>query len=541
MDSIDKRKPEEFDILVMQRGREVCSFSCPADSSLLEAMRAQGIRLSAACGGSAFCGKCRIRLLEGTLISERQDGKLFTDEEIRQGWYLACRTYPSDNCVIELASDEADFEIVTDYRMAKSSRTGLKSEGSRAANMTVKDPESEYAIAIDIGTSTLVMSLLDIRDGKVLQTYSAANPQRTYGADVISRIQAANNGKGKQLQELILSELMQGICDIVEKAGVSAGSICRLAIACNTVMGHLLLGYSCEGLGRYPYTPVNISAVELPFSQLFNSAFLHAPVTILPGISAFVGGDIVAGLLACDFDKAVRPCLFIDLGTNGELALGNKERILLSSSAAGPAFEGGNISCGCGSVAGAICSVEIDRSKTSFQTIGDKRAVGLCGTGIIELVSELLDEGIIDETGLLEDKYFKEGFPIIEEKDGRGLYFTQRDIRQLQMAKAAIRAGIDILLKEYGISYDEIDKLYLAGGFGFKLNLQKAVNIGLLPKELYGRICPVGNSALSGAVLYLTQKDASARMSAIIKAASELALAEHEDFNSLYPEYMYFS
>jgi len=306
-------------------------------------------------------------------------------------------------------------------------------------------------------------------------------------------------------------------------------------------MGHLLLGYSCEGLGRYPYTPVNISAVELPFSQLFNSAFLHAPVTILPGISAFVGGDIVAGLLACDFDKAVRPCLFIDLGTNGELALGNKERILLSSSAAGPAFEGGNISCGCGSVAGAICSVEIDRSKTSFQTIGDKRAVGLCGTGIIELVSELLDEGIIDETGLLEDKYFKEGFPIIEEKDGRGLYFTQRDIRQLQMAKAAIRAGIDILLKEYGISYDEIDKLYLAGGFGFKLNLQKAVNIGLLPKELYGRICPVGNSALSGAVLYLTQKDASARMSAIIKAASELALAEHEDFNSLYPEYMYFS
>lgn len=567
MSSMNKEGPEGFYIIVMKNGKEAWRISCPADLNLLEAMREHGIRLASACGGSGYCGKCRIRLLKGSVKSglvgrssktNSQEGNIFTEDEIRQGWLLACRVYPSDNCVIELATDEEDFEVIADYRavdLPKQSRqpymnrqsenepAALKPAGSpqNTDSYAVKRPDGEnsYAIAVDIGTSTVVQSLIRIEDGMTLATYSAVNPQRAYGADVIARLQMAGSGRMELLQKLIKGELLRGIRDMAERAGIDTGIISRMAIACNTTMGHILLGYSCEGLGKYPYTPVNISKVELPFIQLFDSDYLDASVTVLPGISTFVGGDIVAGLLACNFDKADKPCLFIDLGTNGELALGNKERLLVSSAAAGPAFEGGNISCGMPSVAGAICNIEIANGKTLYRTIGDKEAAGLCGTGIVELVSELLDAGIIDETGLLTENYFLAGFPI-KGQAGSVLYFTQRDIRHLQMAKAAIRAGIDILLKEYGIGYDDIDKVYLAGGFGYMLNLKKAVNIGLLPKEVLGRIYPVGNSALGGAISYLRDKDAPVRIEKILKSAAELALAQQEDFNSLYPEYMYF-
>jgi len=564
---MNKEGPEGFYIIVMKNGKEAWRISCPADLNLLEAMREHGIRLASACGGSGYCGKCRIRLLKGSVKSglvgrssktNSQEGNIFTEDEIRQGWLLACRVYPSDNCVIELATDEEDFEVIADYRavdLPKQSRqpymnrqsenepAALKPAGSpqNTDSYAVKRPDGEnsYAIAVDIGTSTVVQSLIRIEDGMTLATYSAVNPQRAYGADVIARLQMAGSGRMELLQKLIKGELLRGIRDMAERAGIDTGIISRMAIACNTTMGHILLGYSCEGLGKYPYTPVNISKVELPFIQLFDSDYLDASVTVLPGISTFVGGDIVAGLLACNFDKADKPCLFIDLGTNGELALGNKERLLVSSAAAGPAFEGGNISCGMPSVAGAICNIEIANGKTLYRTIGDKEAAGLCGTGIVELVSELLDAGIIDETGLLTENYFLAGFPI-KGQAGSVLYFTQRDIRHLQMAKAAIRAGIDILLKEYGIGYDDIDKVYLAGGFGYMLNLKKAVNIGLLPKEVLSRIYPVGNSALGGAISYLRDKDAPVRIEKILKSAAELALAQQEDFNSLYPEYMYF-
>lgn len=545
---MSKERPERFDIIVMKNGKETFRLSCHKGQNLLEAMRAHNIRIASACGGRGYCGKCKIRLLDGTLKVGLHQGisdanfrrnNILTEEEIRQGWYLACRAYPSDNCIIELAADETDFKIVTDFRTGDLLNRGGPECKIKSDALNKADGDNIHAIAVDIGTSTVVQNLIELKDGNVLATYSGANPQRAYGADVIARIQAAGSGKLQLLQELIKSELMHGICDMAARTGINRSRVRRIAIACNTAMGHILLGYSCEGLGRYPYTPVNISKVELPFTQLFNSDYLEAAVTILPGISAFVGGDIVAGLLACNFDKADKPCLFIDLGTNGELALGNSEKLLVSSAAAGPAFEGGNISCGMPSVAGAICNMEIANGKSIYRTIQDKDAAGLCGTGIIELASELLDEGIIDETGLLVERYFKDGFPI-KRRDGSEFFFTQKDIRQLQMAKAAIRAGIDILLNEYGIGYADIDKVYLAGGFGFLLNLRKAVNIGLLPGELSGRIYPVGNSALSGAVSYLRDKDASSRIEKILKSATELVLARQEDFCNLYPEYMYF-
>lgn len=524
------KKPDSYNIIFFDNENEARHISCPKSTNLLEAMREHKICLSFTCGGNGYCGKCRIRLVEGELAITSEDRSIFSNEELKQGWRLACKAYPKDNCVIQILSKEAEFEIITEHAKEVGLKNKPQAEGQKP---------SGYAIAVDIGTTTVVITLISMTDGKILGTYSGLNPQRAYGADVIARIQAANNGKLKLLQDLIRGELLTGIRDTIEKSGVNKADICKIAIACNTTMSHLLLGYSCEGLGRYPYIPVNLSTVKMPFSQLFTSDYLNVPVVVMPAISTFVGGDIVAGLLACNFDKSEAVNLFIDLGTNGELAVGNRERILVSSTAAGPAFEGADISCGVGSVAGAISNVDIIDGKVSYRTIGSAKAVGLCGTGIIELARELLAAGIIDDTGLLREEYFNEGFPI-QGEDGRVFYFTQRDIRQLQMAKAAIRAGTDILIKEYGCNYDSVNKLYLAGGFGFKLNLEKAAGIGLLPKELLDRIIPVGNSAISGAVNYLLSKDADLRLELIIKEAKELQLSEHEEFNSLYPEYMYF-
>ena len=519
-------KPDSYKITILDNKNEAQHISCLKGTDLLEAMRQHKLCFSSDCGGNGYCGKCRIRLLDGELTISAEDRRFFSEEELKQGWRLACKAYPTDNCVIQILNKETDFDIVTEHTNADDIEDKLQADKG-------------YAIAVDIGTTTVVMTLISMTNGKSLGTYSVLNPQRAYGADVIARIQLANDGKLKLLQELIRAELLTAIMDTIEKAGVDKADICKIAIACNTTMSHLLLGYSCEGLGRYPYSPVNIATVNTSFSKLFTSDYLNIPVVVMPAISTFVGGDIVAGLFACDFDKSDEINLFIDLGTNGELAVGNRERILVSSAAAGPAFEGANISCGLGSVAGAISNVDIIDGKLSYSTIGAKKAVGLCGTGIIELARELLAAGIIDDTGLLIDEYFDEGFPI-QGEDNTVFTFSQRDIRQLQMAKAAIRAGTDILIREYGCNYNSINKLYLAGGFGFKLNPEKVADIGLLPRELSGRIIPVGNSALNGAIKYLLSKDAPLRLEAIVKAAKELQLSEHKEFNSLYPEYMYF-
>lgn len=577
---MSKEKIEIYNIAILRDNqKEKKKITCSSDMDLLAAMQEQQIMLPSTCGGKGYCGKCKLRLMKGMLSITPEDRSFFSEAELEQGWRLACKAYPTADCTIRINGEEAGFEIITEHRKdlfikqaeeqecsarkvegqecsAKKAEEQECSEWKREEQVNCIKTETEqgyqgslikrahedkiYAIAVDIGTTTIVLSLISIYSGEVLWTYSAVNPQRTYGADVIARIQAANDGKQELLQELITDLLLQGIKKAVAQMKIEKAAIWKIAIACNTTMGHLLLGYSCEGLGRYPYTPFNISTIELPFYQAFNSEYLDVPVVVMPGISAFVGGDIVAGLLYCDFDKADKPCMLLDLGTNGEMAIGMKEKLLVASSAAGPAFEGGNISCGVGSVAGAISSIDIREGKTSFRTIGSKPPVGICGTGIIELASELLNSGLIDSTGLLMDKYFDEGFPIIDYKANTKFFFTQRDIRQLQMAKAAVRAGADIITKEYGITYDEIDKVFLAGGFGLKLNLQKAVNIGLLPEELYDKIIPVGNSALGGAISYLIDVNAPIRVASILKAAHELQLSEHSDFNSLYPEQMYF-
>ncbi len=422
------------------------------------------------------------------------------------------------------------FEAVTEYTVSESKDTG----NCYAPNAGC-DSESSYAIAIDLGTTTLAFSLVDMVSKQIPHTVTKLNSQRKYGADVLSRIQASVDGKQEELRACIQKDLREGIDELLKECRIM--DIDHIAISGNTTMIHLLMGYDCSTLGVYPFAPVNTELISETAEEIigFKQPGAEIKTTILSSISAFIGGDIVAGLYALDFASNKEISLFLDLGTNGEIALGNCDRILTTSVAAGPAFEGGNISCGTGSVAGAICAVEINRNDVSdikLNTIHNVPPCGICGTGVIETVAELLKCGLIDETGLLADEYFDTGFPLTNEQEP--IIFTQQDIRQFQLAKAAVRTGIEVLTKEYGITMDEIDKVYIAGGFGYHLNINKAASIGLIPPELTTKATAAGNTSLAGAVKYLGDTNASDTIQRIKNASEDIILANDSDFQELY-------
>ena len=285
---------------------------------------------------------------------------------------------------------------------------------------------------------------------------------------------------------------------------------------------------------------INESLPAKPRAEMEMRELLRrVPVTLLPGISAFVGADLVAGLALCGYDSSEKPSLLIDFGTNGEIGLGCRDRILVTSTAAGPAFEGGNITCGVGSIPGAIRHISLAQELAVYETIGSRPPVGLCGTAVVDLAAELFRTGKIDETGLFNQEYFEEGFSVFRHMDMEGR-FTQKDIRELQLAKAAVRAGIEILLLRYGITGHQVDKVYLAGGFGFSMNIDNAVRIGLLPEEMKNRIIQIGNSSLAGAIRYATDADFADRVERIRLISKEIALSADTDFYDLYLEYMAF-
>ncbi len=515
------------------RGGKQIQITGQEKESLMDAFIRNDIYISAACGGAGKCGKCGVQMTEYPTPVTEMDQKFFSQEELDQGWRLSCLSYPAEDCSVCIETgDESDFEIVSDYETKEEEAVRVAEEG--------------YDIGIDIGTTTIAINLVGRTSKTVRRAFTTINRQRAYGADVISRIQASNEGRGEELKNSIRKDLFEGIRQVVTAEGVDPSTVGRIAIAGNTTMGHLLMGFSCESLGVYPFTPVDIGTISCSFQEMFgcveglDGTFLDAQVILLPGISTYVGADISAGMLCCEMDRAQKPCLLLDLGTNGEMGLGCKDRIMVTSTAAGPAFEGGNISCGMGSVQGAICGVEIQDGKAQVRTIGDKAPIGLCGTGVIETVHELLKEELIDETGMLDEDYFDDGYPLAVTPDGDEITFTQQDVREIQLAKSAVRAGVETLLLRYGVGYEDVDKVYLAGGFGYKINLEKAIGIGLLPEELHDKITAVGNSSLGGAVTYLTQEDAPARMEHIIASSEEIGLSTDKDFNRFYTDFMFF-
>lgn len=462
--------------------------------------------IPATCSGRGSCGKCQVLI-----------GK---EEQVQ----LACMVQIQEPMQVKLfVPGEEEFEI-----------RGLDWQEDAA-----KERETDLGIAIDLGTTTIAMALIGLESGQVYQTYTGVNHQRRYGADVISRIQASNEGMLRKLQQLIRKDLLRGIGTLQESLK-NEERISQIAIAGNTTMIHLLMGYSCKTLGVYPFVPVNTDLQVLPFEGVFNSRQLLAEVHLLPGISAFVGGDITAGILACNMTQGKEVSMLIDLGTNAEMAIGNRDSLLVTSAAAGPAFEGGNISCGVGSVPGAISTVNMVNHILRFETIGGKPMVGLCGTGVVELVSELKEEGIMNTDGLLSDTASGQRIVLGQDPEGNEISFTQKDIRELQLAKAAIRGGMEALIHQYGINKEEISACYLAGGFGYKINVEKAAKIGLLIPELRNRTKAIGNGSLEGCISYLTKESSRIQIQEIQKMGREHSLAKDSFFQEKYIENMSF-
>lgn len=528
-------RPVKIGVLTKEGRREVV---CQGGQKLLDALAEERISVSAVCGGRGTCGKCRVRLLAGeTELSSREEA-YFSKKELEEGWRLACQAYPLTDCEIEVQSGEEGFQVLA---------------GDEKASKEEEKPERTEAcgIAVDIGTTTLAAQLVDLKSGSVLETEVCVNHQRSWGADVLSRIQASNEGKKEELRESIQKDLGRLFSGLLQKSGLPPEKLKKIFLAGNTTMEHLLLGYSCQELGRLPFRPVTLEPPSTTVGLLLGESFaaeaaefrplFDTPVVLLPGISAFVGADITAGLLSCAFDREEGYSLLIDLGTNGEMAVGSREKLYVTSTAAGPAFEGGAILWGCGSAPGAITHVEIDEEgKAKVKTIGDKPPVGICGTGLIAAAAELLERGFMDETGRMEKKYAEDGFPLAKTGEGETILLTQKDIRELQLAKAAVRAGMEILLKTAGVKPKDMSRVWLAGGFGTFADWKKAATIGLLPEEFLDRIESAGNSSLNGTRMALVEAAAWERLKKLQKRACEVSLGGSKEFQEAYMDAIYF-
>lgn len=511
--------------VVVHRGAETKTILVKEGESLLDAFIRQEIYISAPCGGKGRCGKCGIQVLNGNTWISDEDKKIYSEEELDAGWRLSCCLYPTEELEVSVSqSDESLFEAVGETENTEESGT----------------EESFYHVAVDIGTTTIAMSLIGGESGKVFHTVTSVNSQRAYGADVISRIQASVDGKKEELKKSIQKDLQDSMEKLLKETGVSGEDVGKIVIGGNTTMGHLLMGYDCDTLGVFPFTPVNIDFIKGTEEILGTDRFGKKEVILLPGISTYVGGDIVSGMYAYDFTEKEDVCMFIDLGTNGEMGIGNKEKILVTSTAAGPAFEGGNITWGMGSVPGAICSVKLEGTEAEVKTIRDEAPQGICGTGVVETAAELVREEIVDETGALDEDYFDDGFPLAKTPDGKEIVFTQKDVREIQLAKAAVRAGVETLLLRYGIKKEEVSKVYLAGGFGYKLNTDKAIAIGMIPEEWADRIVAVGNSSLSGACKYLKDENGDKTIEKLVSISEEVNLSADKEFNEFYMNEMFF-
>ena len=528
--------------------------------NLLEMLQEKNEYISAPCNGNGICGKCVVQYKRGATEPTRRDREVFSEKQLEDGYRLACQSYPAGAYEVEIPESEETIEVLSEWgKQQKMDAEGLteadtqtpaeaKTSGGiqdkeTAEGTAEKTENALYGICIDIGTTTLAALLVNLETEADCQTAVSVNHQRAYGSDVLSRISASNGGKKWEIQRCIRQDLQKLIRELLQKEKITEQQIQRIVIAGNTTMCHLLRGFSCETLGVAPFLPVDLSWMEGSAADFLGMKELDTKVVILPGISAFVGADIMAGIAKMNMHRSEGYHLLLDIGTNGEMVLGNCRHMYVTSTSAGPAFEGGNISCGMASIPGVISHVFMEETgKAGFQVIGEtdgenkkQQAIGICGTGMIDLVYELREHQMIDEYGTYSDLYFDTGYELAEK-----VKFTQNDIRELQMAKAAIRAGVDILVKKAGIAFDEVDDCYLAGGFGTKIDITKAAGIGLIPKELEVKTIPVGNTVLAGTKEVLLGRISKEELEKIQTMAEVINLAEENDFEELYLSYMDF-
>ncbi|MBQ6889140.1 MAG: DUF4445 domain-containing protein [Lachnospiraceae bacterium] len=481
--------------------------------NLLETFLQENFIEGSFCKGLSRCGHCKVRFVKNAPYPSARERSFFSAEELRDGFRLACQVRPKQDYVVELHfGKDSSMEIVSDSIVCTDKETdgAEKKEAGKLLQTETYAPDGERDnvsrgqrrknertfVAVDIGTTTVVMQLVDAVTEEVIHTVKFMNPQRSFGFDVLSRIQAAKE-QGEVLKKLIQNAIVQGVETLRKQRGCGAVPE-LLCVTGNTAMLHIFMGYDTEGLGKSPFQPVSVACEETVLDGI--------RTVVMPSVSAFVGADVTAGILAAKMQEREQINLLIDLGTNGEMALGNREKILTCATAAGSAFEGGAEN-------------------------------GIYGSDRIGAVAILLEQRKVEESGYMEEA-------TICNYQGKAVEITLEKIRELQLAKAAVRAGIEILVRKYGLkSLKEIDNVYFAGGFGFFLDAHAAVKVGLIPAILEEKVKAIGNSALAGARRfgkdYLRGKEV-AKQSVCMERISSFNLAEEDEFQELYIQYMNF-
>jgi len=509
---------------------EICQVSGLAGQSLLDALRLGNLHIDAPCGGKSRCVRCMVRLSGENIVPLDAPGALEQElvgrKRLTEGWRLACRARFTQDSTTAVVVPNARLDI-PDFP-TRTARSGVAIHDGAATAL------SDLIVAVDIGTTTVVAVLAERHSGDVIARVAEVNQQRSWGSDVIARIESAISSPVAQasMHDLIHRQLESMLRALQHQAGLD--ELPLVYLCGNTTMLHLLEGADLRGLATMPFTPAFLD------SRRTTIGASRIPAQLIGGISAFVGADIMAGLFACGFDTPVSvPRLLVDIGTNGEMALALPDRIFVTATAAGPAFEGELISSGSPATEGAIDHVWLDEAgHIHFSTIGSpveqSQATGLCGSGLLDLMSCLRRLEIVDEYGA-----FTSTLPVYTFGAGQPS-LTQADVRSLQLAKGAIAAGIDILCQRAGIEVSEIETLYLAGGFGSTLLPSSALDIGLLPAALNGRIETAGNTALSGTLLLAAQPEAFAGMQTLIQRITVVELARERGFQDAFADAMLF-
>lgn len=500
------------------------------------------VPLPSPCGGVGTCGKCRVLIGGITAPITQNEREYFSEQELEEGFRFACKQQVRAGMILTVpyypekmqAAVDTDFDIV-----------------ASKAGVSRKKP---LGIAVDIGTTTVAAYLYDLATGKQLGQKSAMNAQKSFGADVISRIQYSiehDNGI-VALQKSICQQLNLLATRLMSSYGRSMTELAEICIAANTTMLHFLMGADAKGIAVAPFKPEFLESKDVVATDL--GLIFSGKVHLMPSISAYVGADITAGIISSELDRAENPSLLIDIGTNGEMVLGSRHGLLACSTAAGPAFEGASIYDGIGGVVGAISVVDLAHDPF-YRTIGGAKPIGICGSGVLDCFAQLYQHGVVDETGRMLDPDEIENpvlaARVIEHDEGlafklvdadehgqKQILFTAKDVREVQLAKAAIRAGMETLVQTAGLSYDELDTLYLAGGFGNYLDDESALVAGLLPKEMEGRIIAIGNASGRGAALTLMQDETRVRAAEIARNCKYIELSNSAAFMNFYIEAM---
>jgi uncharacterized 2Fe-2S/4Fe-4S cluster protein (DUF4445 family) len=524
-------------------------------STLLAAARKARAPLEAPCDGAGICGKCLVRL-DPEALTALEAGVEVGGGNGQGALVLACDARVRADIAATIP-DRGDKNLaIVDHGMATARPLAPHIAVVRAPDgctvwagqeliASLPSAVANLGIAVDIGTTTLVVALVDLESGDELAVASALNPQTAYGHDVLSRIHFAAESDGlATMQRALVNGLNALIGQVCQRAGVDAGHIHEAVLGGNTCMLHIAAAVNPAPLGRVPYRPSLTGANHMRAAELGVGIAAHGLVYLPPVVSGFVGADITAGILATDLHRSKQTVLLLDIGTNGEMVLAHAGELWATSTAAGPAFEGVNITCGMRAAPGAVDAVITSDGGWTLHTIGDVPASGICGSGLVDLVSCLVKNGAIGKNGRFEITVTP---PVGRWDAGRcvlrlvgDVILTQKDVRQVQLAKAAIRAGLDALLAGAKVRRQDVERVLVAGSFGYHLRPDSLAGSGLLPGSLAAKVEAVGNTCKAGAITLLTNDDTRRELKAVTARVRSIELANDAAFGRRFVEQMAF-